>query len=199
MQARWKSVGCRIHHSVHGRASPFRGVGTLVAGCEFQRGLIVVRRSCHLYGYNPPKTRSARRTVELLPERVHILRALQPLHVAPDTLVFTTTGWKPSNRRRSRRTGTSASGLSGSGHAGSTARNAYVSTACGLSATSQWGREPDRRRTRDHFGGESRESATVGPKVRSGPGSQPRLAARQVDLKSLLGPLFTWHDTWLPS
>lgn len=66
-----------------------------MAGCEFQRRLIVVPRSCHLYGYNPPQTRSARRTVELLPESVHVLRALQPLHVAPDTLVFTATGWKP--------------------------------------------------------------------------------------------------------
>jgi integrase len=62
---------------------------------DLQRGLIYVRRSYHLYGYNPPKTRSARRTVELLPETVRVLRALQPLHVAPDTLVFTTTGGKP--------------------------------------------------------------------------------------------------------
>src|SRR5262245_44802194 len=58
-------------------------------------GLVFVRRSYHLYGYNPPKTHSARHTVELLPESVRVLRALQPLHVAPDTLVFTTTAGRP--------------------------------------------------------------------------------------------------------
>jgi hypothetical protein len=62
---------------------------------DLQRGLVFVRRSYHLYGYNPPKTHSARRTVELLPESVRVLRALQPLNVAPDTLVFTTTEGKP--------------------------------------------------------------------------------------------------------
>ena len=43
---------------------------------DLQRGLVFVRRSYHLYAYDPPKTRSARRTVELLPESLRALRAL---------------------------------------------------------------------------------------------------------------------------
>ena len=78
---------------------------------DLQRGLIYVRRSYHLYGYNPPKTRSARRTVELLPESVRILRALQPLHVAPEHAGLHDDGRDArSSRRRSPRTGTGAFG-----------------------------------------------------------------------------------------
>jgi integrase len=60
---------------------------------DLVRGLLYVRRSYHLRGYGAPKTRSARRTVELLPESVRVLKDLQPLHVTPDGPVFTgTTG-----------------------------------------------------------------------------------------------------------
>jgi len=47
-----------------------------------------VRRSFHLHSYGAPKTRQARRTVELFPETVRILRDLQPLHVEPTAPVF---------------------------------------------------------------------------------------------------------------
>jgi hypothetical protein len=62
---------------------------------DLNRGLLYVRRSYHLYGYNLPKTRTARRTLELVPESVRVLRAIQPLHVAPEMPVFTTTGGEP--------------------------------------------------------------------------------------------------------
>jgi hypothetical protein len=56
-----------------------------------------VRRSYHLYVYNAPKTRSARRTIELLPETVtvRVLRAIEPLHVVSEMPVFTTTHGGP--------------------------------------------------------------------------------------------------------
>lgn len=62
---------------------------------DLVRGRLYVRRSYHLYSYNEPKTASARRTVELLPETVRVLRELQPLHVAPTTPVFTSTAGEP--------------------------------------------------------------------------------------------------------
>jgi hypothetical protein len=66
-------------------------------------------RSRHLYEDGAPKTESADRWVELFPETVRILRALEPLHVLPESPVFTTTEGRPSSRRRSRRaTGTAA-------------------------------------------------------------------------------------------
>ena len=62
---------------------------------DLARRLLHVRRSYHSHAYGEPKTKSARRTVELLPETVRILRALQPLHVAPDMPVFTSTTGAP--------------------------------------------------------------------------------------------------------
>jgi len=48
-----------------------------------------VRRSRHMGEDNRPKTRSARRTVELFPDTVRLLQALRPLHVTAETPVFT--------------------------------------------------------------------------------------------------------------
>ena len=56
---------------------------------------LYVRRSRHLFQTNAPKTRQARRRVELFPEVVRVLRALQPLHVAPETDVFKNTRGGP--------------------------------------------------------------------------------------------------------
>lgn len=58
---------------------------------DLGRGLLYVRRSYHLYAYNAPNARSSRRTVELLPETVRVLRGIEPLHVMPELPVFTTT------------------------------------------------------------------------------------------------------------
>jgi len=54
-----------------------------------------VRRSRHMGQDNRPKTRSARRTVELFPETVRLLQALRPLHVTPETPVFSNTSGRP--------------------------------------------------------------------------------------------------------
>jgi integrase len=70
---------------------PSEASGLQQQDVDLTRGLLYVRRSYHLHGYNAPKTRSARRTVEMLPETVRVLRALQPLHVAPELPVFTST------------------------------------------------------------------------------------------------------------
>src|SRR5262249_60436446 len=54
-----------------------------------------VQRSRHLGAYAVPKTGRAERSVELFPEVVRLLRALQPLHVTPTTPVFTHTRGGP--------------------------------------------------------------------------------------------------------
>ncbi len=50
---------------------------------------VQVRRLRHLGAYGDPKTASARRTVELFPEVVQLLREIQPLRVTPEMPVFT--------------------------------------------------------------------------------------------------------------
>jgi len=62
---------------------------------DLTRGLLYVRRSYHLGTYQPPKTKRARRTVELLPETVQTLRALAPLHLTPEMPVFSSTTGAP--------------------------------------------------------------------------------------------------------
>ena len=61
-----------------------------LAACTVQ-----VRRSRHLGEYGEPKTRSARRTVELFPRLATALAALQPVGVAPGAPVFTHTAGGP--------------------------------------------------------------------------------------------------------
>lgn len=58
-------------------------------------GIAVIRRSRHLGEYGEPKTASARRTVELFPETVALLRSMQPLRVLPGAPVFTNTHGTP--------------------------------------------------------------------------------------------------------
>ena len=67
---------------------------------DLARGLLCVRRSFRRYTYGAPKTRSARRTVELLPETVRVLRDFQPLRVTPETPVFTSTLGGPIDPKR---------------------------------------------------------------------------------------------------
>lgn len=62
---------------------------------DLPNGCLHVRRSRHLFEYNAPKTRQARRRVELFPEVVRVLRDLQPLHVTPDAPVFKNTRGQP--------------------------------------------------------------------------------------------------------
>ncbi len=62
---------------------------------DLEGGRLYVRRSRHLYGYNAPKTRSARRTIALFPESVRLLRALRPPDVQPDAPVFVSLAGTP--------------------------------------------------------------------------------------------------------
>lgn len=54
-----------------------------------------IRESYHEGRYEPPKTKAARRTIELHPEAVRLLRVLQPAHVTPDAPVFTSLAGTP--------------------------------------------------------------------------------------------------------
>jgi len=54
-----------------------------------------VRRSRHLGQYGAPKTKQARREVELFPELARVLSDLQPLQVAPSDPVFKNTCGEP--------------------------------------------------------------------------------------------------------
>ena len=74
---------------------PSEASGLQWGDVDLKRSRFHVRRSRHLYSYNAPKTPSARRTVELFPESVRVLRAIQPLHGRPDAPVFTTTTGTP--------------------------------------------------------------------------------------------------------
>jgi integrase len=80
-----------VHTLFHTGLRPSEASGLQWQDIDPARGVLYVRRSFHLQGYNAPKTKSARRTVELLPETVRVLRALQPLNVAPDAPVFLNT------------------------------------------------------------------------------------------------------------
>jgi integrase len=62
---------------------------------DLLRGRLYVRRSYHLGAYGKPKTRAARRTVQLFPLTVRLLRDIQPLRVTPDLPVFTNTTGGP--------------------------------------------------------------------------------------------------------
>ena len=62
---------------------------------DLDAGVLRVVRSRHLYEESAPKTAQAVRTVELFPETIRLLRALQPLHVTPEAYVFTNMAGRP--------------------------------------------------------------------------------------------------------
>jgi integrase len=74
---------------------PSEAAGLQWQDVDLRRGTIDVRRSRHLWEYGAPKTASARRTVQLFPETIALLRALQPLHVSPTAPVFPNTRGEP--------------------------------------------------------------------------------------------------------
>jgi len=89
-----------FHAYVHtlfmaGGLRPSEASGLQWQDVDLERGLLYVRRSYHLRTYVPLKTRNARRTVQLMPETVTVLRATRPLHVTPETPVFTSTTGEP--------------------------------------------------------------------------------------------------------
>jgi integrase len=65
-------------------------VGLRRGALDLRAGTLTVRTSRSRGEDNPPKTKNSQRTLMLRPDVVAILRAAQPLHVTPDTFVFTT-------------------------------------------------------------------------------------------------------------
>jgi integrase len=74
---------------------PSEAAGLLWGDIDLTRGRLHVARSRHLYEYGAPKTESVDRWVELFPETVRLLEAIQPLKVTPEMPVFTTTTGTP--------------------------------------------------------------------------------------------------------
>ena len=78
-----------------GGLRPSEASGLQWRDVDLKRGVLYVRRSYHLGTYGAPKTRSARRTVLLLPETRRVLSQIQPLRVVPEMPVFTSTTGRP--------------------------------------------------------------------------------------------------------
>ena len=57
---------------------------------DLRAGTLTVRISRSRGEDNPPKTKNSQRTITLPPDVVAVLRASQPLHVTPESFVFTT-------------------------------------------------------------------------------------------------------------
>lgn len=74
---------------------PSEASGLQWGDVDLTRGKLHVTRSRHLYEYGAPKTASADRWVQLFPQTVELLHAMQPLHTMPETPVFTTTTGTP--------------------------------------------------------------------------------------------------------
>lgn len=67
---------------------PSEAAGLQWQDVDLGRATLEIRRSRHLGSYGKPKTKSAKRTVQLFPETVAVLRRLQPLRVEPTAPVF---------------------------------------------------------------------------------------------------------------
>lgn len=74
---------------------PSEAAGLQWQDIDLDRSLAHVRRSRHLWEYGDTKTSSARRTVELFPQSVGVLRSIRPAHVEPEQPVFTHTRGEP--------------------------------------------------------------------------------------------------------
>jgi|SRR5579862_2868327 len=62
---------------------------------DLQAGMLRVCRSRHMWEDSAPKTGSAARSVQLMPETIKLLRAMQPLHTTPEMRVFTNIDGRP--------------------------------------------------------------------------------------------------------
>jgi integrase len=74
---------------------PSEASGLWWGDVDLDEGLAYIRRSRHLYEYGEPKTKTSLRTIELHPDTVRLLRAIQPLNVEPTTSVFVNTAGTP--------------------------------------------------------------------------------------------------------
>ncbi len=74
---------------------PSEAAGLQWGDVDLTHGVVSIVRSRHKYENNPTKTASSMRTVQLVPETIRILRGLQPLRIAPEMYVLTTTAGQP--------------------------------------------------------------------------------------------------------
>lgn len=74
---------------------PSEAAGLCWGDIDLNGRRLFVRRSRHMYAVSAPKTKQARRTVELFPEVVRVLRTIQTLHVTPEMPVFVNTCGNP--------------------------------------------------------------------------------------------------------
>jgi len=65
-------------------------VGLRWGAVDLRAGTVTVRISRSRGEDNPPKTKNSQRTITLQPNVVAVLHAAQPLHVTPESFVFTT-------------------------------------------------------------------------------------------------------------
>jgi integrase len=78
----------------HG-ARPSEASGLQWRHVDLRRGTVHVRQSYNEGKYGKPKTKNARRTIELHPDTVELLRAVKPLRESPEAPVFITTTGGP--------------------------------------------------------------------------------------------------------
>jgi len=78
---------------------PSEATGLREGDCDLGAGRLYIRRSRHLGQENRPKTRSARRTVELFPATLRLLDAMRPLHVTADAPVFLNIAGRPLDQQ----------------------------------------------------------------------------------------------------
>lgn len=78
----------------HG-ARPSEASGLRWGNIDLAKRHAHVRQSYHMGRYGKPKTRAARRVIELHPDTVQLLRPLQPSPVTPDMPVFTNIEGRP--------------------------------------------------------------------------------------------------------
>jgi integrase len=78
----------------HG-ARPSEASGLQWRHVDLRRAAAHIRQSYRMGKYGKPKTKSAKRTVDLHPETAELLRALKPLRETPEAPVFLTTTGGP--------------------------------------------------------------------------------------------------------
>src|SRR5690349_8616982 len=84
-----------VHFLVWTGARPSEAAGLRWGDIDLDAAIVRVVRSRHMWEDSAPKTAQAARTVELLAETGRLLEDIQPLHVTPDTPVFTNTNAAP--------------------------------------------------------------------------------------------------------
>jgi integrase len=78
---------------------PSEATGLTQGDLDLANGRVFVRRSRHKGRVSSPKTRNARRTVELFPRLVRRLESMRLLHVAPDDPVFVNLEGRPLDQQ----------------------------------------------------------------------------------------------------